>query len=193
MTFLSHKLNYCVIVWFRKFICFFKKWHHIAKTAWCWVPRDPRSIFLATTFAGIISRSSDSMYFSYFMLENIWQDHLPEVDENSQEIVNFVPIVGPLVPELNWNKFTISWEFGPVQVKWYHLFSGIKMEEYMEPELSDIIFKKMVVKNVVFGSPGNHFMLMRVKAIIYLLLYNLHDCTFTKHTFYLPLLSKVGK
>ena len=34
-----------VTIWFRNFVCFFKKRHHTAKTAWCWVPRDPNSIF----------------------------------------------------------------------------------------------------------------------------------------------------
>ena len=34
---------------------------------------------------------------------------------NSQETVNFVPIVGPRGPELNWIK---SCEFDPLQVKW---------------------------------------------------------------------------
>ena len=59
MTFLSYKSKQCTIyhgkhlsvtVWFRKFICFFKKRHHIAKTAWHWVPRDPSSIFSVATF-----------------------------------------------------------------------------------------------------------------------------------------------
>ena len=39
-----------VTVWFRKFVCLFKKRHHIAKTAWRSVPRDPSSISLAITF-----------------------------------------------------------------------------------------------------------------------------------------------
>ena len=33
---------------------------------------------------------------------------------NSQDIVNFVPIVCPQGPELNWQKFTISCKFGPL-------------------------------------------------------------------------------
>ena len=37
------------------------------------------------------------------------------------------------------------------------------MEEYMEPELSGIFSVKMVAKNIVPGSPGTHFMHMRVK------------------------------
>ena len=45
-------------------------------------------------------------------------------------------------------------------------FSSIKMEKYMEPELSGFFWVKMVTKNIVLGSPGTHFMYMRVKGII---------------------------
>ena len=41
----------------------------------------------------------------------------------------------------------------------FHMFSNIKMEEYMELELSG----KMVTKNIVLGYLGTHFMHMRVK------------------------------
>ena len=52
---------------------------------------------------------------------------------------NFIPIVGPQGSELNWNKFTISCAFGPLQVKWwYYMFCSIKMEEYMGPKPSGI-------------------------------------------------------
>ena len=34
-----------------------------------------------------------------------------------QEIVNFFPIEGPQEPERNWNKFTISCKFDPLQAK----------------------------------------------------------------------------
>ena len=61
-------------------------------------------------------------------------------------------------------KFTISCEFGPLRLKWwYHMFSSIKMEEYMESELSGIFRVKLVTKNVVRGSQGTQFMHMRVK------------------------------
>ena len=145
-------------------VYFFKKRHHIAKTGWRWIPRDPSSIFLATTFTRKMSGSSHSMYSSYFMLENTGHHPFTWSGPNSQEIVNFVPILGPRGPELNWNKFTISCEFDPRQVKWwYHMFSSIKMEEYMEPELSGLFWVKRVAKNIVLGSPGIHFMHMRVK------------------------------
>ena len=107
--------------------------HHIAKTAWRGIPMEPNSIFLATTFTQKMPRSSDSMYSSYFMLENIWHHHFTWSGPNSQETMNFVPIVDTRSPELNWNKFTISCQLDQLQVKWwYHTFSSIKMEEYMD-------------------------------------------------------------
>ena len=112
-------------------------------------------MFLATTFTRKMSSSSDSMHSSYFMLENIWHHHFTWNGPNSQETVNFVAIVGPWGLELNWNKFTISCEFDPFQVKWwYHMFSIIKMEEYMEPMLSGFFWVKMISRNIVLGSPG---------------------------------------
>ena len=107
-------------------------------------------------------RSSDFMYSSYFMLENIWHHHFTWSGPTSQEIVNFVPIVGPWRPELYWNKFTISYEFDPLQVKWwYQMFPRIKIELYMEPEFSGFFWVKMVAKNIMLGSP-THLMHMRV-------------------------------
>ena len=132
-----------VTIWFRKFVCFFKKRHHIATIAWCWIPRDASSIFLATIFTRKVPRSSDSMYSFYFLLENIWHPYFTWSRPNSQEIMNFAPIVGSRGPELNWNKFKISCEFDPLDIRWwYHMFSSIKMEEYMEPELSGFFLSK---------------------------------------------------
>ena len=80
--------------------------------------------------------------------------------------LEFFSSYGPWRPELNWNKFTISDEFGPLQVKWwYHMFSSIKIEEYMESEPSAIFWVKLVAKNIVLGPPGTHFMHMRVNYI----------------------------
>ena len=36
--------------WFRTFVCFFRKTHHITETAQCWVPGDRSTILLATNF-----------------------------------------------------------------------------------------------------------------------------------------------
>ena len=49
-------------------------------------------------------------------------------------------------------KFIIPCEFSPLQVKLHHV-SNMKMEEYMEFELSGIFRVKLVAKNVVLGSP----------------------------------------
>ena len=57
MIFLLHKLVYC-LTWkthkcnslVQKICMFLQKRHHIAKTAWCWALKGPRSIFLATNF-----------------------------------------------------------------------------------------------------------------------------------------------
>ena len=69
-----------------------------------WVPGDPRSIFLVTSFTRKMPESSDSMYSSIFMLENIWYHHFNRGGPNSQEIVNFIPNMGPGGTKLNWSK-----------------------------------------------------------------------------------------
>ena len=44
------------------------------------------------------------------------------------------------------------------------MLSSIKLEEYMEPELSGIFWVNMVTKIIVLGSPGTNFMHMKVKT-----------------------------
>ena len=70
----------------------------------------------------------------------------------------------PRDPYLEWNS-QISCEFGPLRVKWWYMFSSIKMEEYMESELSGIFQVKLVTKTIVRGSPGTQFMHMRVNQV----------------------------
>ena len=43
------------------------------------------------------------------------------------------------------------------------MFSSIKMEEYMESELSGIFRVKLVTKNIERGSPWTQFIHVRVK------------------------------
>ena len=69
-----------------------------------WVPGDPRTIFLVTSFTRKMPESSGSMYSSIFMLENIWYHHLTRSGPNSQEIVNFIPNIGPGGTKLSWSK-----------------------------------------------------------------------------------------
>ena len=45
------------------------------------------------------------------------------------------------------------------------MFSGIKMEEFMESEHSGIFQAELVTKNVVLGLSGTHFLHMRVKVV----------------------------
>ena len=67
--------------------------------------------------------------------------------------------MGPQGPELHC-------QFGLIQVKWwYHMFYSSKIEQYMEPELSDIFWVKMVAKNIKLGSLGTNFTHMRVKIM----------------------------
>ena len=120
-----------------------------------WFPRDPSTIFLVTTFTQKMSESSDSMYSSILILENIWYHHFTYSGPNSQEIVNFYQFcLGP--PGFTIGaKFTISCEFSPHKVKWwYRMFSSMKKEECMESELSGIFQVKVVPKNIVFVSLG---------------------------------------
>ena len=90
-----------VQVWFRKFLYFFRKRHHTAEAARRWVVGDPSTIFLATSFIQKMQKSSDSMYSSIFMLENICYHNFTQIGPNFKEIVNFVAIIGPLGTKLN--------------------------------------------------------------------------------------------
>ena len=44
------------------------------------------------------------------------------------------------------------------------MFSNIKINEYMEFELSGVFWVNVVTKNIVLGSLGTHFMHLRVKS-----------------------------
>ena len=107
-----------------------------------WVPRDPSSIFFATSYTQKMPEISDSMYFSFFMLENIRHYHFTWNGLNSQESLNFLRFSsGPQRPTIG-AKFTISSEFSSLQVKWWYLtFSSLKKEEYMESKISGIFFE----------------------------------------------------
>ena len=64
-------------------------------------PGDPHTIFLVTSFTRKMPESSDFMYSSIFMLENIWYHHFTRSGQNSQ---NLVPNTCPWRPKLNWSK-----------------------------------------------------------------------------------------
>ena len=108
----------------------------------------PNTTFLMTTSTSK-PESSDSMYSPVFMLQTYDIIILPEVD---------------WIHKILRYKFTISCEFGSVQIKSLYMFCSIKLEEYVESELSGIFWVKVVTKNIVLGSLGTHFMHMRVKG-----------------------------
>ena len=56
-----------------------------------------------TSFIRKMPESPDSMYFSFFMLENTYHNFTRR-GANSQEIVNAVSIMGPPGSKLYWNK-----------------------------------------------------------------------------------------
>ena len=87
-----------------------------------WVPWDPSTIFLVTIFAQKMPESSGFMYSSILLLGNVCY-YFTWSGLNSQEIVNLFQLsLGPQGP-ITGTKFTISCEFGPLQVKrWCHVF-----------------------------------------------------------------------
>ena len=92
-------------VWFRTSACFFIKIHHVAETTQHWSTNDPSTIFLASSFTQKKKvESSDTMFFSIFMLENIWYHNFTWSELNSLEIVIFVPIMDPRRLELSRNR-----------------------------------------------------------------------------------------
>ena len=130
-------------------------------------PQGPKHYIFGNHFYSKNARKLKSHIFLFFYARKLWYHHFTRSGPNSQEIVSFFSFVGVQGPELNWNKFTISCEFGTLQVKWwYHMFSSIEMEKYMESELSGIFRVKLIAKNIVLGSSGTHFTHMRVKMYV---------------------------
>ena len=100
-------------------------------------PQGPKHYIFGDHFYSKKARKLKFHVLLLFYARNVWYHHFTWSGPNSQDIASFFPFVGPRGPELNWNKFTISCEFGTLQVKWwYHMFSSIKMEEYMKSKLS---------------------------------------------------------
>ena len=103
--------------------------------------RDPRSIFLETTFTPKVPRSSDSMYSSCFKLENIWQNHFtwsgPNIKEKFSSSCRSLWTLIKLeqIPQFFVNSIHFRWMYDDI-IWQYHMFFSIKMEEYMKPEIS---------------------------------------------------------
>ena len=85
-----------------------------------------------TSFTEKLPESSEIMYSPTLMLENIWYHYSTQRGQNAQEIVNFYQFKsGPREFKIE-AKFTISFEFSPLQVKWWHhIFSSMKKVFYM--------------------------------------------------------------
>ena len=77
-------------------------------------PQGLKDYIFGNHFYSKMPESVDSLYSSFLYQKTHHIIILLEAGPNSQEIVNFIPIVGPREPELNWNKFKISCEFGPL-------------------------------------------------------------------------------
>ena len=128
-----------VTVWFRKFVCY--------------------------NFTRKFPENSDSMFSSFFMLENIWCHYFPWKGRNSWEIKIFFELRVSEDPNLieacskffvNLARFQVEW--------WYHMFLALKWKNIWN--LSDILWVKWVAKNTVPGSSGTHFMHMMVNAAL---------------------------
>ena len=71
------------------------------------------------------------------------------------------------IHNLLWIRSTDDIKWWYLDKWWYHMFSSIKMEEYMEFQLSGIFWVKAINKKIVLVSLGTHFMHIRVKTDIY--------------------------
>ena len=99
--------------------------------------------------------SSGSMYSFILIPENMWYYHFTRGGPNSEEILYLFQFSSGCRGPTIGTKFTVSCEFGPLQVKWWrHMFSNMKNEEYMESELSSIFRVKVVAKNILLRTLG---------------------------------------
>ena len=117
-----------------------------------WVPKDPNTIFLVTFFTQKMSESSNSIlaYSSILMISPFYLKWT-EVTRDCKFLKFSLSPWGLTIG----TKITIPSEFCPFQVKWwYHMFSSVKKEEYIESELSGLFQVKVAAKNIVFGSLG---------------------------------------
>ena len=109
---------------------------------------DPKTIFLTTGFTQKMPKSSDSMYSSN-SCQKMYDIILPEVDRTHTKLWNLFQFSSGLLAAIIGTKFTISCEFGLYKVKLqYHIFSSMKIEEYMEFVPPGIFRVKLVGKNI---------------------------------------------
>ena len=73
-----------LIAWFKAFVCFFRKRNYFGETPQRWILWDLGTMFLRNMFTQKMPDSSDSIYSSIFIQENIWyqkkrKETLPQV------------------------------------------------------------------------------------------------------------------
>ena len=104
-----------------------------------WISVTRSATFLATNFTRKMPESLDFMYSFTFILENIRYLNFTEKDLIHKKLWIVLQFSsGPQGPIIR-TKFTISRKFEQLQVKLcYHVFPSMKVERYMESELSGI-------------------------------------------------------
>ena len=111
--------------------------------------RGPRTIFFSIYSKNL--RKLRFLSFFHLYLEKTYEIiNFTWSGLNSQDIVILVPFIygSSGIQNTLEKNYTTSYEFSPPQVKlWYHVFSSMKMEEYMESKLSCNFRAKLVVKN----------------------------------------------
>ena len=111
-------------------------------------------------------QSSDFIYFSIFMLDDIWYHnyHNTKSGLNSQEIVILVPIIGPLGLKLNRNK---TYDFLQIQSTSGEIMIYVFMQENGETHEIWAFWefqKKNLLPKIVLGFLETHFMHITVKV-----------------------------
>ena len=156
-------------------LCFFQKTHQ-CKNSFVLRPQEPKQYIFGYFFDSNNARKLRFFVFLQFHVRNQMTSSFYLKWTEFTRNCKFCSNCGSPGTQLNWNKFTISCEFCPLQEKWWcHVFSSIKLEEYMEPERSGIIQVKVVTKNILLGSLGTHFMHLRVKVFWSERLFNISD------------------
>ena len=95
-------------------------------------PREPKHYTFGDQFYSENTPKLKFHTFLHFYAVKYDMIILPEMDRIHKKLWTLFQFsTCPRGPTIE-TKFRIFWEFGPFQVKlWYHMFSSIKMEEYM--------------------------------------------------------------
>ena len=95
MTFLSHKSNYDFSLTKIKLVYCLTRRHHIAKTAWRWVPPGPKQYIFGDHF---YSKNAKKFRFHVFLLFHVRKHMTSSFYLKWTEFTrNFVSIVGPRI------------------------------------------------------------------------------------------------